>query len=269
MITAAYLLSACSEFALVQKSDNLDLKYKTAVKYFKNKEYYKAGTLFEELIPLLKGQADAEKAQYYYAYSQYYQGQLVLSAYYFKKYYETFPRNENAEEAYYMHCISLYEDSPEFELDQTNTKQALDAIQVFLQRFPQTKYLEDCNKIVDKLLFKLEQKAYLQAKLFHRMRDYRASVITFENLIKDFPSSKYLEEAHFLKVEGQYKFGEMSIETKKRERLQQAVDFYFFFIDKYPGSKYLKEAEKVYELTQLELAALDQPRKKSWWDWLL
>ena len=184
------IFGACSKFAIIQKSDNLDLKYKSAVKYYQNKEYIKASTLFEELIPILKGQADAEKAQYYYSYCQYYMGQLVLSAYYFKKFYETFPRSELAEEAYYMHCISLYEDSPEYELDQTNTKQALDAIQVFLERFPKTKYLEDCNSIVDKLVLKLEMKAYHQAKLFYKMRDYRACVITFENLIKDFPSSK-------------------------------------------------------------------------------
>jgi outer membrane protein assembly factor BamD len=260
---------SCTNFALVQKSDNVDFKYKSAVKYYQTKQYSKAATLFEELNPILKGQADAEKAQYYYAYCQYYMNQLVLSAYYFKKFYESFPRSEFAEEAYYMHCISLYEDSPQYELDQTNTHQAIDAIQIFLERFPKTRYLEDCNKIVDKLLYKLELKAYSQAKLLHRMRDYRASIVMFENMIKDFPSSKYLEEAYFLKVEAQYNFANISIDTKKKERYQTAIDFYYYFIDKYPTSKYLKDAEKIYENIQIKMQEHFGERKKSWWDWLL
>ena len=250
-----FIFSSCSKFTQIQKSDNLDLKYKAAMNYYEKKDYYHAGTLFEEMIPILKGQSDAEKAQFYYSYSQYHQGQLVLSAYYFKKFYETFPRSEMAEEAYYMHCLSLFKDSPEYELDQTNTRLAIDAVQGFLERYPKTKYLEKCNAMVDDLVYKLELKAYHQAKLFHRMRDYRASVTTFENLIKDFPSSKFLEEASYLKVESQYEFAKISIEAKKKERLQAALEYYYTFIDKYPSSKYLKEAETVYEGIQRELKA--------------
>lgn len=253
---------------MIQKSDNLDLKYKSAINYFETKDYYKASTLFEELIPILKGQVDAEKAQYFYSYCQYYMGQLVLSAYYFKKFYETFPRSQWAEECYYMHCISLYEDSPEYELDQTNTREALVALQVFLEKFPNTKYMQECNDISDKLTYKLELKSYNQSKLYYKMRNYKSSVVALDNLIKDYPSSKYLEEAYFLKLGSQSNLAALSIETKRKERYQTALDFYYFFIDKYPTSKYIKDAEKIYDSIQNTLAELDAPQKKSWWDWL-
>ncbi|MDX2188499.1 MAG: outer membrane protein assembly factor BamD [Bacteroidota bacterium] len=271
LILLFFICISCSKFAKVQKSDNLDYKYKSAVKYYQNKEYYKSGTLFEELIPTLKGQADAEKAQFYYAYSQYYQGQLIMSAYYFKRFYETYPRSEFAEEAYFMHCMSLYEDSPDYELDQTNTYAAISSFQTFLNIFPGTKYIDQCNSLIDKLNYKLELKAYHQAKLFYKMHDYRAGVISFENFTKDYPNSKYLEEVAFLKIEAQYTYANISIDSKKRERFNAGIDYYYYFIDKYPNSRQIKAAEAIYEKIQIGIAKLDHPtvEKKKWWQHLI
>ncbi|MDX2195446.1 MAG: outer membrane protein assembly factor BamD [Cytophagales bacterium] len=262
LFIAIVLFVSCSKFAKVQKSDNVDLKFKAAQKYFENKDYYHAGQLYEELIPLLKGQSEAEKSQFFYAYCQYYQGQLILSAYYFKKFYETYPRSELGEEAYYMHCISLYEDSPDFELDQTNTKSALDAIQVFLEKFPNTSHLTDCNDMSDKLTFKLELKSFHQARLYYRMSDFKAGIMCFENVIKDYPSSKFVEDCHYLKILAQYKLARISIEEKKKERYNTATEFYYNFIDKYPNSRYLLSAQKTFEKIQKELKALESNQKK-------
>lgn len=269
LLTLLLAAVACSKFSRVQKSDNLDLKYKAALAYYEKKDYYRAGTLFEELMPLLKGQAESEKAQLYFAYCQYYQGNLVLSEYYFKKFNETFPRSEFAEEALYMHCVSLFEDSPDYELDQTNTKKALESFQQYLERYPKTQKMDECNRLIDELTLKLERKAYAQAKQYYKMREYKASVVCFENVAKDFPSSRFVEEVNFLKIDAQYNYANMSIESKRKERYLAALEFYLTFIDKYPNSKYANKAEQVYDLTQQKLAELDKVKeKKSLWEWL-
>ena len=71
-----FFLGACSNFRKIQKSDDLQGKYNAAIKYYEKNDFYKAGVLFEELIPLLKGQEMAEKAQFYYANCQYKQPEL-------------------------------------------------------------------------------------------------------------------------------------------------------------------------------------------------
>ncbi|MFN0048077.1 MAG: outer membrane protein assembly factor BamD [Cytophagales bacterium] len=263
------LISGCGKFSQIQKSDNIDLKYKAAIAYYEKKEYYKASTLFEEMLPLLKGQAEAEKANFYFAYCQFYLGNYVLSEYYFKKFHDTYGRSIFAEEAYYMHCVSLYEDSPDFELDQTNTQKALLSFQQYLESYPKSKNMEDCNKLIDELTFKLEQKAYTQAKQYYLMKEYKASVVCFGNVAKDFPSSKYVEEVNFLKIDAQYNYGNISIDTKRKERYLTAVEFYITFIDKYPNSKYLPKAEETYALIQDKIAELDQlKKKKTFWEWI-
>lgn len=267
IISLAVLLASCGKFAQIQKSDNIDLKYKAAIGYYEKKEYYKAGLLFEEMLPLLKGQAEAEKANFYFAYCQFYQGNYVMSEYYFKKFHDTYPRSPLAEEGYYMHCVSLFEDSPDHELDQTNTKKALESFQQYLESYPKSKNLDDCNKLVDELTFKLEQKAFLQAKQYYLMKEYKASVVCFENVAKDFPSSRYVEEVSFLRIDAQYNYANISIDTKRKERYLTAIEFYLTFVDKYPNSKFLPKAEAVYSLLQAKLEELEiGKKKKTFWD---
>ena len=81
-----FALASCSQFQKVQKSSSIVEKYDAAVKYYISGDYYRAGLLFEELIPLMRGKKEAENTEFYYSYCQYYQRQLVLSAYYFKKF---------------------------------------------------------------------------------------------------------------------------------------------------------------------------------------
>lgn len=241
-------LISCSKFQQVQKSNDYQAKYEAAIDYYENKEdYYKAKVLLKQVIPILKGQEQAEKAQFYFAYCEYYQNNLISSAYHFRKFHETFPRSQYAEEAYYMHCISLAENSPSYNLDQRNTYKALDAIQEFLEMYPDTEYKDECNKIVDNLRHKLEKKAYHQARLYYKLRHYKACLTAFNNVLNDYPDSEYCDDIAYLKVDAEYKLAKNSVRSKQKERYKMAVQYYQDFIDNYPDSEYVEEAEKIYE----------------------
>ena len=61
----------CGKFNRLQKSGDLDAKVKGAIEYYENKDYYKAGVLLEEILPLVRGRSDAEKATFYLANTHY------------------------------------------------------------------------------------------------------------------------------------------------------------------------------------------------------
>ena len=103
------------------------------------------------------------------------------------------------------------------------------------------------NEIIDKLRTKLEKKAYEIAKQYYNLSDYKASIYSFTNVLKDFPDTKYREELNFLIIKSNYLLAINSIEAKKEERLKATIDAYLKFVDTFPKSEYLQSAESIYE----------------------
>ncbi len=249
------LASSCS-FNKIRKA-GLKEKYDAALEYYDKGDYYKAGLLLEEIIPLIIGTQESEKAQFYWAYCNYHQNQMVEAAYYFQKFYQTFRQSKFAEEARYMQVQSLYEDSPVYSLDQTSTVEAISVTQSFLNAYPNSAYYEECNLVMKKLYQKLEKKAYENAKLYYKISNYQSAVIAFKNFQKDFPDSDYNEEIAFLRLEAQYKYADQSTDRRKKTRYDEAISFYEYLLDNYPESKYLKSARKIYEKCLDEIGKLN------------
>jgi outer membrane protein assembly factor BamD len=258
LVLLGLIFGSCSKFSKIQKSNSIVEKYDAAVKYYTDGDFYRSGLLFEELIPLMRGKKESENTEFYYAYCQYYQRQLILSSYYFKKFVKTYPRSEFAEEAYYMHCRSLYESSPRANLDQSTTKEGMEAIQSFLKKYPKSEYSDEVSNIYIGLSAKLNKKYFQSAKLYHRIRKYKSAVISLENYRKQFPDSPYNEEAQFLRIDAQFHYAKKSVEERQQERYYEAITLYQDFIDKYPGSTYLPEAEKIYDSCLEELEEFNQ-----------
>jgi outer membrane protein assembly factor BamD len=246
------IFSSCNNFRKIQKSGDWELKYRAAMEYYDKEEYFKAATLFEEIIPILRGRPEAERVQFYFAYAHYYQKQYILSSHYFKTFFTIYSRSELAEEAMYMHAYSLFLDSPEFYLDQTSSYDAIYAMQSFLNTYPNSGYKKQANQIIDQLQVKLEEKAYKNAMQFYKLEKYhggeglRAALISFENFQKDYPDSRLNQEISFFKIECSYKLAKNSIRSRQRERLMETIGFYEFFIDTYPSSDNIKDAENIY-----------------------
>ncbi|MFD2936464.1 outer membrane protein assembly factor BamD [Spirosoma flavum] len=262
-IWVVFLLGSCSPFSKLQKSGSDDEKYKGATQYYKKGDWYRAGLLFEELIPVLKGSTESEMAQFYYAYTQYQQQQYLLSATLFKKFYETFARSDYAQEAMYMYAYSLYKDTPSFNLDQSNTLTATSALQDFVNAYPDSKYKEESTKLILELRGKLERKAYEKARLYYKtsgfnIASYKSAVIAINNFQKEFPDSEYNEELAYLKVDAEFSLAQNSLETKQKERYKEAIGYHQAFVDKYPTSQFLKQSEKMYDTSQKEIDRLDK-----------
>ncbi len=257
-----FAASSCSKFRQIQKSNDWELKYRAAMEYYDNKDYYRASTLFEEILPILRGRPEAEKAQFYFAYSYYYQKQYVLSAHYFQTFYQLYSRSDFAEEALFMYAYSLYLDSPEYDLDQSNTEDAIQAAQNFLNKFPTSKYVDQANGIIDEMQQKLALKAYENAYLYYKLEKYldgealKAAIIAFDNFQDDYPDSKYNENVSFLKIQCAYDMAKKSIRSKQEERLQEAVKYYLYFIDKFPQSPKVRDAENLYTAIRNSLAKI-------------
>ena len=255
-VLALFLITSCIKFRQIQKNGTWQEKYEAAMAYYEEEDYFRSGILLEEIIPVIRGTKEAEKANFIHAYTYYHQKQYLLSANYFQNFSVVYSRSDYAEEAAYMQAYSLYLQSPDSNLDQSSTFEAITTFQNFINRFPYGEYADKVNDIMDEMQHKLEVKAFENAKLYHKLSRYESALIAFDNFSKDFPDSRLNEEALYLSIDTQYSYAKESIFTKQKERFTKTVELYEKLIDKYPESSFLKRAENMYSDSLDELRKL-------------
>ncbi|MBS1681740.1 MAG: outer membrane protein assembly factor BamD [Bacteroidetes bacterium] len=263
LISLALASVSCSRFRSIERSEDWRLKYEAGQKYFDNKDYYHTSILFEKILPIVRGLPEGEKVEFYLAYCQYYQKTYLLASNQFKIFYESYGRSQLAEEAYFMYAYSMYTASPDFELDQKSSIEAMNAMQNFLNQFPGSQFADKASEVVELCQQKLEKKEYINACQYLKLRYYQAAVVAFNNFRKGFPDSKFLEEAAYLKIEAQFKLAEQSILSKQLERYNSTVEFYKELIDSYPSSSFLKQAEPMYTASLNKINFLNRKKNKS------
>ncbi len=241
------VLPACDGYNKVLKSTDLDYKYKKALEYYNEGKYYKAYPLIEELVAIYRGQKRSEKLYYLYAYCDFYLEDYLLASHRFEEFTKTFPTSKYTEECAFMSAYCKYKMSPKFSLDQTNTYEAIGGLQLFIDRYPQSSRVDSCNKLIHELEMKLEKKYYEGARQYLKMRQYNAAVVTYNNILNDFPDTKYKEQIYFDIFRAKYELVTRSVDEKKLERIKDAKEAYVNFVDRFPQSKLIKEAETYYK----------------------
>jgi outer membrane protein assembly factor BamD len=257
LVVILMILSSC-KFQQVLKKGDIDQKYELAMKLYDQKDYSRALQLFDPLINMMKATDKAQKLYYCYAYSYYYQKDYTLASYYFKRYTTNFPNTKEAEECFFMSAYCNYMNSPDYQLDQTSTIEAIKELQLFTNTYPESARVSECNDLIDKIRTKLEYKDYKIAKMYYRMSDYVSAVTCFNNIIKDYTDSPHKEEILYLIFKSYYKYAKESIESKKKERYLKAVLAYNELITHYPNSQYLSEVTDLKTKTDKELEIINQ-----------
>ncbi len=215
------------------------------------------------MFPVYKGIQKFEDLYYKYAYCFYYQNLYRDAENLFKGYLEVFPNGSRAEEVDYMRAYCFYKQSPKLELEQVNTVKAMGMMQTFINTHPGSPRIKDATEIIDKSRAKLEMKEFRGAQLYYNLSQYRASAIAFSTLLNNFPESEKGDEYKIMVVKSYYRFAKMSIFEKQEERFEKVITEYQDFADRYPDSKYLKDAEEYSKLSQNQIKAIKNEQNPS------
>ncbi|MDA3878902.1 MAG: outer membrane protein assembly factor BamD [Prolixibacteraceae bacterium] len=247
IVIASLLLLSCSDYNMVVKSTDYEYKYKKALEYYEEGDYTHANSLFNDLVYVFRGTSRGDDLYYNYAKSLMAQHDYVLASHYYKNIVDQYPRSKYAQEAYFMIGQCYYEESPSVKLDQGMTQKSVDALQLYINLYPYAENVDEANILIDELHEKIANKSYLNAKLYYDMGYYKAAVISLENSLRDFPDTKYREELRYLLFKAKYELAVNSVEDKKRERLIDARDEYFYFEDEFPDSDNIREVRRNFE----------------------
>jgi len=238
----------CTNFNKIVKSTDYEYKYKKAVEYYQDKDYSHASALLEELVNVYRGTSSADDVYFYYAKSLFEQKDYILACHWFRSLLDEFSESEYAEESQFMVGDCYYLQSPSPRLDQSPTYKAIDAFHLFINLYPSSSKKAKAESFINELQNKLVYKSYLTGKLYYDFENYKAAVIALTNSLKDYPRTKYREDLMFMLLKAKYLLATNSVEAKKEQRLSNALDEYFAFVDEFPKSKNKKDADKYYKV---------------------
>ncbi len=254
VITIATLAVGCrSNFERIRTSNNPELMLTTADSLYNKEEFGKAATLYELIVPAFRGKKEAEHIAFRIASTHYDKGSYVLSSHYFKQFANTYTTSERKEDALYQSAISYYRLSPRHQLDQTDSESAIEAFQEFVNAYPNSDKVEECNRYIDQLRAKAELKAFNSGKLYYHTRDYSSSIRALENLLKDYPGTEYAEESRYILIQANKDWAERSIFTKKEERFQAAVEYCDAYLKRHSTHERVEEVTATREQCNKEI----------------
>ncbi|MDE7388629.1 MAG: outer membrane protein assembly factor BamD, partial [Muribaculaceae bacterium] len=148
-----------------------------------------------------------------------------------------------------------YLDSPDAQLDQSGTVQAISELNDFLEMYPASDKVPMAQSAIFELQDKLTLKQLQNAQLYYNLgtfggNNFQSAIIVAQNAVKAYPYSKYKEQLEMLILKSRYKEAELSVEEKKAERYRAVVDEYYSFINNYPESNYRNEADNIFKSAQ-------------------
>jgi outer membrane protein assembly factor BamD len=246
-------LSSCGEYQRVLKSNDPYLKYDYAQRCYDQGKYVQASSVLSEIVTVFKGTEKAEDTLYMLAMCNYENKDYVSAGSYFHMYYTRYPKGKYAEQARFYCGYGYYLDSPDAQLDQSETIKAIAELQGFLEYYPQSARVPEAQNALFEMQDKLTLKQLQNAQLYYNLGTYggnnfESAIIVAQNAVKNYPYSKYKEQLEMLVLKARFREAELSVAEKQEERYRQVVDEYYSFINVYPESNYRSEADNIYKI---------------------
>lgn len=253
----AALFSGCgSALQSVRKSTDKTYQYEFAKQCFAQGKFDDAVTLLSELVTVQKGRENAQESLYMLAMAEYCNRDYEAASATFKKYFQSYPKGDFAEQASFYVGQSLFESMPDPRLDQSSTIGAINAYQNFMDYFPDSHLRDEAQKKLFILQDNLVMKEYLSAELYFNLggyfgninanteSNYESCIITAQNALKTYPYSSLREKFSVLIMKSKFELAQNSSEEKRLDRYRDAEDECYGFLNEFPESEECKTAER-------------------------
>lgn len=237
-------------------SESPEQALKTGKQLYQEGSYTRAIDYFQHAFDYGRTHEWADDAQFYLAKSYLKNEEYILAADEYTRFIELYRQDPRRSEAAFERALAYYKLSPPFQLDQTDTRRAINYLRLFVEQYPSSEFADQGGQMLQELRNKLAHREYYAAQLYERRELYEAAALTYERVLNKYPETKWTDNALLGAIGAHIRYSEVSIESKQAERLQKALDSYQQFIQLFPDSPLLKEAEKLYAQAQSQMSDL-------------
>jgi len=218
LILASFFLINCSSknenLIKPKKTIPLELLYKEAYKNFEQGKYQDAVELFQEVEKNYGYTEWAAKALLLKSYIYYDSSRYVEALENLKNFKKLYSGNSELAYVEYLIAICLFEQINISARDQTNTRLSFQQFNKVIKNYPNTPYAEDLKLKLDLINDQLAGKEMYVARYYQKREKWLAALKRLTNVLENYQTTIYIEEALHRMVEIHYKIG--NIEAAKK-----------------------------------------------------
>ena len=178
----------------------------------------------------------APKSALMAAYSYYIQDYYGDSIAELERFIKIYSKNKNIDYAYYLLAICYYEQIVDEKKDTNAIIKAKEKFRFIINKFPNTEFALDAEFKLDLIKEVLASKEMYIARHYMKKQKWIPAINRFKNVVDDYDTTIYVEEALFRLVEIYYRIG-LADESKKYAKLLGY---------NYQSSKWYKESYRIF-----------------------
>ena len=221
IILAILILNACSkndkEISLIKEinqEDEMIQAYKEGVKALEENDTFFAAKKFLE-AELLYPQSDwASKSSLMASYAYYIEGNYFEAIYNLKRFLKTYPKDPRMDYVHYLIGLSYYENIEGEKKDIKPLIEAKNKFKFVIQNYPNTDFALDSKFKIELINDVLASKEMYLGRHYVKKEKWVAAINRFKNILKNYDTTIYAEEAIHRLVEIHYNIG-LEEEAKK------------------------------------------------------
>jgi outer membrane protein assembly factor BamD len=214
-----------------------------AIALYNDEDYEDSVNEFEALLLQYPGSSIVDDAQYYLGLTKYQRGEYILSAYEFSKLIRSMPASDFVADAQFMLAESYYELSPNYNLDQSYTKKAIEEYQAFIDFFPLNEKVSQAEEKIKELNIKLAKKDFNIAIIYIKLDYYSAAMKYFDNVVDTYHDTEFAPLALYRKI----------LILMEREREDEALAEMRKFINLFPDDENAEDVNELKESLEAKL----------------
>lgn len=223
--------------------------YRYLEKKYEKADYLAAVDGFDYYTLNYSGSSLVDSAQFLLAMSHYNLKEYLLAADAFNELVRRFPRSPLVAEAMFQTGVSYWKLSPKYALDQEYTVKAVDALQAFIDYFPErSSRVRDAQELIGQCRAKLAQKDFESGIIYIKTKDFRSAEIYLKGVTELYYDTPWATDAAYW----------IAVAQAGDERTAEAMQSYRDFIMKYPEHPLRLQAEE--SLKKLAEAPADGSR---------
>jgi len=227
--------------------------YEKGMEQFEKENYDRALRYFRGVLSYGRGNEWGPDAQFQLAMTQRKKGKYLVAANEFKRFTQLYRNNQKVPRAEYERARAYYSRSPDYQLTQTDSRKAIDLFQLFVERYPDHELVPDAQAKIDKLRAKLAHKQFAAGKLYERRDMWRAATRSYEGVFDTYPDTPWADNALLGALRTYVRYADRSVQEKRAERYQKAIDQYGRLTQLFPDSPLLKQAQPLRDEAQRKL----------------